>query len=157
MNAGGIRRDINAGDITYGEAFEVQPFANVLTTMDMTGAQIIAVLQQQFTGSALGNGILQISNGLTYTRTSVTVAGETPPQRNDVLSNVQLNGVPINPASTYRVTVNNFLAGGGDNFTVFAQGTNRFVGEIDLEAFRRYVEEFTPINPGPQNRITFVP
>jgi 5'-nucleotidase len=74
-----------------------------------------------------------------------------------VLSDVRLDGVPINPAATYRVTVNNFLAGGGDNYTVFAQGTNRYVGEIDLEAFRRYLETFTPTNPGPQNRITFVP
>jgi 5'-nucleotidase len=153
MNAGGIRRDIAAGDITYGEAFEVQPFANVLTTMDMTGQQILDVLQQQFTGSPLGNGILQISDGLTYTRTSAGVGG----QAGDLLSNVALDGVPIVPGDTYRVTVNNFLAGGGDNFTVFAQGTNRFVGEIDLEAFRRYIETFTPIDPGPQNRITFVP
>jgi 5'-nucleotidase len=153
MNAGGIRRDINAGDITYGEAFEVQPFANVLTTMDMTGQQILDVLQQQFTGSPLGNGILQISDGLTYTRTSAGAAG----QAGDLLSDVRLDGVPINPAATYRVTVNNFLAGGGDNYTVFAQGTNRYVGEIDLEAFRRYLETFSPTNPGPQNRITFVP
>jgi 5'-nucleotidase len=153
MNAGGIRRDINTGDITYGEAFEVQPFANVLTTMDMSGQQILDVLQQQFTGSPLGIGILQISDGLTYTRTSAGASG----QAGDLLSNVQLNGVPINPAATYRVTVNNFLAGGGDNYTVFAQGTNRFVGEIDLEAFRRYLETFSPIDPGPQDRITFVP
>jgi 5'-nucleotidase len=153
MNAGGIRRDINAGDITYGEAFEVQPFANVLTTMDLTGQQILDVLQQQFTGSPLGIGILQISDGLTYTRTNADPAG----QAGDLLSEVELDGVPINPAATYRVTVNNFLAGGGDNYTVFAQGTNRYVGEIDLEAFRRYLETFSPTNPGPQNRITFVP
>jgi 5'-nucleotidase len=152
MNSGGIRTDINAGPITYGEAFSVQPFANVLTTMDMTGQQIIDVIQQQFTGSPLGNGILQISDGLTYTRTSAGAGG----QAGDLLSDLELNGVPIVPGDTYRVTVNNFLAGGGDNFTVFAQGTNRFVGEIDLEAFRRYIETFTPIAPGPQNRITLV-
>ena len=57
MNAGGIRADINAGPITYGEAFSVQPFANVLVTMDMTGAEIDALLEQQFQG---GNGMLQI-------------------------------------------------------------------------------------------------
>jgi 5'-nucleotidase len=152
MNSGGIRTDINAGDITYGEAFSVQPFANVLTTMDMTGQQILDVIQQQFTGSPLGNGILQISDRLTYTRTSAGAGG----QGGDLLSDVELNGSPIVPGDVYRVTVNNFLAGGGDNFTVFAQGTNRFVGEIDLEAFRRYIETFTPIDPGPQNRITLV-
>ncbi len=155
MNAGGIRRDINAGEITFGEAFEVQPFANVLVTMDMTGQDIIDVLQQQFTGTPLGNGILQISASLTYTRTAAGATG----QAGDLLSDVRVNGLPINPLVTYRVTVNNFLAGPGgqDNFTEFANGFNRHVGEIDLEAFRRYIQTFTPINPGPQNRITFVP
>ncbi len=74
MNSGGIRADINAGEITYGEAFSVQPFANVLVTMDMTGAQIDALLEQQFQG---GNGVLQISGSLTYDR-STTAAGGQP-------------------------------------------------------------------------------
>lgn len=153
MNAGGIRADINAGDITYGEAFSVQPFANILVTMDMTGAQIVAVLEQQFSGTPLGNGILQISSTLTYTRTS---AGATGPA-GDQLSDVKVNGVPIDPAATYRVTVNNFLADGGDNYTAFRDGTNRYFGEIDLDAFARYLETHSPTAPGPQNRITYVP
>ncbi|HZI44349.1 MAG TPA: 5'-nucleotidase C-terminal domain-containing protein, partial [Ilumatobacter sp.] len=146
MNAGGIRADINSGPITYGEAFSVQPFANVLVTMDMTGAQIDALLEQQFQG---GNGVLQISASLTYDRNNSLPAG-------DRISNVRINGVPIDPAATYRVTVNNFLADGGDNYTVFKQGTNRFVGEIDLDAFARYIEFLVNVSPGPQNRITIV-
>ena len=147
MNAGGIRTDINVGPITYGEAFNVQPFANVLVTMDMTGAQIDALLEQQFQG---GNGVLQISASLTYDRNNSLPAG-------DRISNVRINGVPIDPALPYRVTVNNFLADGGDNYTVFRQGTNRFVGEIDLDAFARYIEFLVNVSPGPQNRITIVP
>lgn len=147
MNAGGIRADLNAGPITYGEAFSVQPFGNVLVTMDLTGAQIDAVLEQQFTG---GNGILQIPASLTYTRSNSTPAGSK-------VTDVRINGVPIDPAATYRVTVNNFLADGGDGYTVFRDGTNRYVGEIDLDAFARYVESVGTVNPGPQNRITLVP
>ena len=147
MNAGGIRSDINAGPITYGEAFTVQPFANVLVTMDMTGADIEAVLEQQFAG---GNGVLQIPASLTYVRTDSAPAG-------DKVSNVRVNGVPLDPSATYRVTVNNFLADGGDGYSVFRNGTNRFVGEIDLDAFSRYVEDLGTVNPGPQNRITRLP
>jgi 5'-nucleotidase len=147
MNAGGIRADINAGEITYGEAFSVQPFANVLVTMDMTGAQIDALLEQQFQG---GNGVLQISGSLTYERSTSALPGSK-------VSNVRINGVLIDPAATYRVTVNNFLADGGDNYSVFRQGTERFVGEIDLDAFARYIEFLGTVDPGPQNRITIVP
>jgi 5'-nucleotidase len=147
MNAGGIRADINAGEITYGEAFSVQPFANVLVTMDMTGANIDALLEQQFQG---GNGVLQIPASLTYDRSTSAAPGSR-------VSNVRINGVLIDPAATYRVTVNNFLADGGDNYPQFRTGTNRFVGEIDLDAFSRYVEFLQVVNPGPQNRITLVP
>jgi 5'-nucleotidase len=147
MNSGGIRNDINVGPITYGEAFNVQPFANVLVTMDMTGAQIDALLEQQFTG---GNGVLQIPASLTYDRSQSLPPGNR-------ISNIRIGGVAVVPATTYRVTVNNFLADGGDNYTVFTQGTNRFVGEIDLDAFARYIEFLGTVNPGPQNRITLVP
>ena len=145
MNAGGIRAIINAGEITYGEAFSVQPFANVLVTMNMTGAQIDRVLEQQFTG---GNGILQISATLNWQRS--TVAG-------DRAQNITIGGAPLDPAATYRVTLNNFLADGGDNFTVFREGTNRYVGEIDLDAFARYIQMLGTVNPGPQNRISAAP
>ncbi|KGN33088.1 endonuclease YhcR [Knoellia flava TL1] len=147
MNAGGIRSDINEGPITYGEAFTVQPFANVLVTMDMKGADIEAVLEQQFSGA---NGVLQIPASLTYVRTDSAPVG-------DKVSDVRINGVALDPSATYRVTVNNFLADGGDGFSVFRNGTNRFVGEIDLDAFARYIEDRTTIAPGPQNRITRVP
>ena len=149
MNAGGIRAAINAGDITYGEAFNVQPFANVLVTMDMTGADIEAVLEHQFTG---GNGILQIPASLTYDRCNTV-----PACTGNRVQNIRINGVPLDHNATYRVTVNNFLADGGDNYPMFRNGTNRFVGEIDLDALARYIEFLGTVFPGPQNRITIVP
>jgi 5'-nucleotidase len=157
MNSGGIRADINAGPITYGEAFTVQPFGNILVTMDMTGQQIVDVLRQQFErippGAALGNGILQVSSTLTYTRTAAAPSGP----EGDILSNVMIEGAPVNLGATYRVVVNNFLADGGDSYSVFRQGTNRFFGEIDLDALANYLIAHDPIAPTAQNRITLVP
>jgi 5'-nucleotidase len=150
MNAGGIRADITpGGPITYGEAFEVQPFGNILVTMPMTGAQIDAVLEQQFTG---GNGILQIPASLTYERHPESAAP-------DRVRNIRIKGEALVSTDTYCVTVNNFLADGGDGYTVFAQppAASRFFGEIDLDAFARYLTAKHPTAPGPQNRITLVP
>ena len=106
------------------------------------------LLEQQFHG---GNGVLQVSASLTYDRTVHT------PQVPAVVSNIRINGVPLDLAATYRVTVNNFLADGGDNYPVFREATNRFVGEIDLDAFARYIEFLGTVNPGPQNRINLIP
>jgi 5'-nucleotidase len=145
MNPGGIRADINAGPITYGEAFTVQPFGNILVTMTMTGAQIDAVLEQQTAGTTL-----QIPASLTYDRSASAAAGNR-------ISNIRINGVPVNPLLPYRVTVNNFLADGGDGFTVFREGTDRYFGEIDLDAFARYLTANNPIAPTPRNRINLVP
>ncbi len=155
MNSGGIRADINAGDITYGEAFSVQPFANVLVTMDMTGQDIQDLINQQFT---TGNGILQIPSTLTYTRTGngVLNASGVDVPAGDTASNIMVAGQPLNLAATYRVTVNNFLADGGDGYSVFKRGTARYVGEIDLDAFSRYIESGASLT-APLNRITYVP
>jgi 5'-nucleotidase len=145
MNPGGIRADLNAGPITYGEAFSVQPFGNILVTMTLTGAQIDAVLEQQTSGTTL-----QIPASLTYDRSASAAAGNR-------ISNIRINGVAIDPLLPYRVTVNNFLADGGDGFTVLRQGTDRYFGEIDLDAFARYLTAHDPIAPTPRNRITMVP
>jgi 5'-nucleotidase len=68
-----------------------------------------------------------------------------------------INGVPIDPNASYRVTVNSFLADGGDGFTVLTQGTNRLGGEVDTDAFEKYFQAHSPVEPGPQNRITLIP
>ncbi|MEW6422735.1 MAG: 5'-nucleotidase, partial [Deinococcota bacterium] len=133
--------------VTYGDAFTVQPFGNVLTVITLTGAQIKAALEQQFDNPAAGqNRILQVSEGFAYTWDNSKPKGEK-------VSNVTLNGQPLDPAASYRVTVNSFLADGGDNFTVFTQGTNRLGGDVDLDALVNYLKAKT-VMPGPQNRIT---
>jgi 5'-nucleotidase len=153
MNPGGIRSDLNAtaGDtqVTYGEIFTVQPFGNSLVTMTLTGAQIDAVLEQQF--RTTGNVILQVSSGFAYTWSTSAPIG-------DKVSGITLNGVPLDPAASYRVTVNNFLATGGDGFAALTAGTNQLGGAVDLDALEQYFAAAAgPVAPGPQNRITNVP
>jgi 5'-nucleotidase len=163
MNPGGIRADFTfagspAGEgdgvVTYGEMFTVQPFGNSLVTMTLTGTQIKEVLEQQFLGctppSVTSNRILQVSNGFTYSwSASGPACGK--------ISNMMLNGVPIDPNASYRVTVNSFLADGGDGFTALVQGTNRLGGAVDTDALEAYFAAFSPVAPGPQNRITQLP
>jgi 5'-nucleotidase len=158
MNPGGIRADLSyafspggepPGDVTYGECFTVQPFNNLVTTLDYTGAQLKDVLEQQFVGFG-GQGVqrvLQISAGFTYSWDSTQAPG-------GKISNMALNGVPIDPAATYRVTMNDFLANGGDGFTNLKVGTNRVTAPgFDVDALVAYLGT-GPIAPGPQNRIT---
>ena len=160
MNPGGIRADLTYassplgegdGKVTYNEIFTVQPFGNSLVTMSLTGAQIDTLLEQQFDNPAPGQSrILQVSNGFTYTWSQSAPTG-------NKVSNLMLNGVAIDPAATYRVTVNSFLADGGDNFVVLKEGTNRLGGALDLDALEAYFVANSPVAPGPQNRITVVP
>ena len=118
MNPGGIRADLAAGDVTYNEAFTVQPFGNSLVTMTLTGAQIEQLLEQQVWPTAADEGtVLQVSAGFRYAWSAARPAGD----RVDPAS-ITLGGVPVSPTGRYRVTVNSFLADGGDGFTVLRAG-----------------------------------
>lgn len=163
MNPGGIRADLvfdnmtggeAPGEITYQEIFTVQPFGNSLVTMTLTGAQIDTLLEQQFVGcgQTTGDRILQVSAGFSYTWS----ASAEPCEKVDP-STIMINGVVVDPAGLYRVTVNSFLADGGDNFTVLVEGTDRLGGDVDLDALEKYFVANSPVPPGPQDRITVVP
>jgi 5'-nucleotidase len=159
MNPGGIRASITfngtAGTpdpVTFGELFTVQPFNNLVVTQSLTGAQIKQVLEQQFPGTQTppltNTRILQVSAGFTYDYNT------TLPLLNRI-SNIRLNGVPIDPAATYKVTTNDFLANGGDGFTALTGGTGRVTAPaFDVDALDAYVAANSPVSPGPQNRIT---
>jgi len=162
MNPGGIRADLTYasspagegdGNVTYGEMFTVQPFGNSMVTMTLTGAQIERLLEEQFANCTLATArILQVSAGFTYTwKASGPVCDKVDP------ATIMLNGVAIVPTTSYRVTVNSFLADGGDSFPILTQGTNRLGGAVDTDAFEAYFVEHSPVAPGPQNRITQIP
>jgi 5'-nucleotidase len=161
MNPGGVRAGLfvnqisggeQPGEVTFGEAFNVQPFSNTLVVKTCTGAQIEALLEQQFVVQTPNPRILLPSDSLRYTYTASGPAGN----KVDPAS-IKIDGVTVNPASSYRVTMNSFLADGGDGFSVFTQCTNPLGGEVDLDALVRYIMENSPVEPPSLNRITRLP
>ncbi|MGC9668925.1 bifunctional metallophosphatase/5'-nucleotidase [Planosporangium sp. 12N6] len=158
MNPGGIRTSLSyanspggeaPGQVTYGECFAVQPFNNLVVTQTYTGAQLKEVLEQQFVGYA-GQTVtkfLQVSAGFTYAYDATKPLGQR-------VGGMALNGVAIDPAATYRVAMNDFLANGGDGFTALQAGTDRATAPgFDVDALVAYLGA-GPVAPGPQNRIS---
>lgn len=170
MNPGGIRTDLlrdqvsggeQPGEVTFGESFNVQPFGNNLTTKTFTGAQIERLLEQQFPG-CFGQGasarVLQVSQGFGYTRDDdrPRLTGD-PCDRIDPAT-IRLNGTPLVPTQSYRVTMNSFLADGGDAFSTFREGTDVVGGVVDTVALENFFQaDPDGVAPGPRNRIAFVP
>lgn len=146
MNPGGLRADMvfaPDGVLTYREAATVQSFANTLVTMSLTGDQIRQVLEQQWqpAGAARPYLKLGISKGFEYAYDPAAPAGSR-------IVRMTLDGVDIDPAASYRVVVNSFLASGGDNFTTLGQGTaKRDTGQVDLESMVAYMAEVKTASP----------
>ena len=149
-NPGGVRTDLvkrDDGNVTYADVFASQPFNNNLVTLTLTGAQIKLLLEQQWINQQ-NPRILQVSNNFTYTWDPARPVGD----RVDA-AGIRLDGAPLDPAARYRVTVNNFLAEGGDGFVVLREGTERTTGGSDLAALVAWFEAMSPISPGPLDRI----
>ncbi|MGW2233232.1 bifunctional metallophosphatase/5'-nucleotidase [Streptomyces sp. NPDC001759] len=164
MNPGGVRAGLTYaakgaegdGVVTYAEGFTVQPFSNTVNLQDFTGAQLIQVLKEQVSGTnTAAPKILQPSANLTYTLDLTKTGADRV-----VTDSIRLNGAAIDPAATYRVATNSFLAGGGDGFTTLGQGTNDLVGTDDLAALAEYLTANSsasgPLAPPAANRITIV-
>ncbi|MGY1736250.1 bifunctional metallophosphatase/5'-nucleotidase [Geodermatophilus sp. SYSU D00684] len=153
MNPGGVRADLGAGEITYEEAFTVQPFANNLVTLDLTGAQLDCVLEQQY--ARTGNPVvLQPSSTVNYVVDPAAPAGSaTGPCSGSRVNALAIGGVAVVPSQVYRVTVNNFLAGGGDGFTQLTDGTNAVTTSIDLDAFTAYLTANRPVTAPATDRV----
>lgn len=153
MNPGGVRADLDAGPVSYEEAFTVQPFNNTLTTLDLTGADLQCLLEQQFvTGRTLAP-----SASVAYT---VDPNGTTGPAADPCAGtrvpdgSVTVGGAPVTSTQTYRVTVNTFLADGGDGFSVLLRGTDRVVGGLDIDALVDFLPDDTATAPPATDRIT---
>ncbi|MGX6604578.1 ExeM/NucH family extracellular endonuclease [Micromonosporaceae bacterium Da 78-11] len=155
MNPGGLRADLKYGTdgtITYADAFAVQPFANDVVTQTLTGAQIKQALEEQWQPAGASRPVLHLgsSKGLTYSYDINQVRGQ-----HIIASSLKLNGVVLDPAGTYRVTTNSFLAAGGDNFATLGLGTNRVTtGDNDLTMLVNYFAAHTPVTADPQPRST---
>jgi 5'-nucleotidase len=150
-NPGGIRINVtkkDEGAVSYADLFASQPFRNQLVTLTLTGAQIKNVLEQQWRDPKLPR-ILQVSNGFSYSWDDARPSGD-----HVLADSLSLNGARIDPAASYRVTVNNYLSVGGDGFTVLKDGTAPLVGVYDIDALYGYFRANGPIGPPPAKRIT---
>ncbi|MFF4197626.1 bifunctional metallophosphatase/5'-nucleotidase [Nonomuraea sp. NPDC001831] len=162
MNPGGIRTSLTYaqsgaegdGVVTYGEAFAVQPFSNIVQVRTYTGAQLKALLEQQVwtpnpTTGAINHRLLQVSSSLTYTFDTTKPVGSR-------VSDVKLNGAPVTDTQSIKIAANNFLMGGGDGFSVFTQSTDTWSGPVDLDAFTAYLTAHSPISPSAADRIKMI-
>jgi 2',3'-cyclic-nucleotide 2'-phosphodiesterase (5'-nucleotidase family)/predicted AlkP superfamily phosphohydrolase/phosphomutase len=156
MNSGGVRAGLlfaksgpetEDGIVRYTEAFTVQPFGNTLVVKTCTGQQLYDVLNQQFNNPAAGqNRIMLVSANVHYQWTTAGGA-------HVVDGSLTFGGAPVNKAASYRVAMNNFMADGGDGYTVFTQCTAPLGGEVDLDAFARYLTAHSPVSPPALTRI----
>ena len=149
-NPGGVRTDIPKkadGTVSYADVFSSQPFRNQLVTLTLTGAQIKDALEQQWLDPKRPR-ILQVSKGFNYAWDSAKPHGERV-----LADRMSLNGQPIDPAKGYRVTVNNYLAVGGDGFTVLKEGSGQQFGIYDVDALYGYFQANSPISPVAAGRI----
>ncbi|RDI55829.1 5'-nucleotidase [Nocardia mexicana] len=142
MNPGGVRADLGGGAITYEQAYTVQPFGNQIVTVQLTGQQILELLEQQW-NNADKPGVLSVA-GITYAYSDSAPAG-----RKVATDTVRIGGQPLNPVAAYHVSTNNFLASGGDGFSMFTRGTRAAVGPTDLDALESYLRTRGAVEPPP--------
>jgi len=146
-NPGGLRANLraSAGDsvVTYADAFASQPFGNTLVTLTLTGAQLKQMLEQQWSATKPERArFLQPSHGFSYAWRANGSHGE-----RIVADSMRLDGRAIELDRTYRVTVNNFLADGGDGFRVLREGIERIGGPVDVDALTEYLREASAVRP----------
>jgi 5'-nucleotidase len=170
MNPGGVRTNILAGEVTYAELFNVQPFGNTVNTITLTGAQIDDVLEQQYqqdpdrvvdsTGTVVSNGpitggprgtqlTLGTNEGFTWSYDLTRNFDDRVPD-----GSIKLGGTAIDLAASYRVVANSFLVGGGDTFTAFRGGTAPTTGPVDVDVLVEYFTKNSPVAPPPANHST---
>ena len=146
INSGGVRARFEPaadGSVTYGQIFALQPFGNTLVVLELTGAQLKAVLEQQFgpeSPAEIANSLLIPSAGFTFAYDRNRPTGER-------IVSMALNGAPVDPAATYRVTVNNFLASGGDGFSLLSQAKPVADAGQDLDALEAYISRGVSVPP----------
>ncbi|MBB3157907.1 2',3'-cyclic-nucleotide 2'-phosphodiesterase (5'-nucleotidase family) [Microbacterium proteolyticum] len=152
MNPGGLRADLLEGEdgvVTYKEAALVQPFANTLVTVTLTGDQIRGILNEQWKATGDRPKLhLGVSDGFTYEYRQDAVNA-----RAGSVVSMSYQGEPIAATDTFTVVTNSFLANGGDGFATFAKGTDRTdTGQVDLDATLAYFESTSVVDPAPLGR-----
>jgi 5'-nucleotidase len=155
MNAGGLRADLPCTPtaapcpVTYGQVFTTQPFGNGLVVMSLSGDQLKRLLEQQQKPGHPQANILSPSAALSYQWQASAPAGQH-------VRDLRVEGRPVRPTQSYRVTVNGFLAEGGDGFTELAQGRDRVGGAQDVDALVQWLGEQVPLMPSMAPRVRWV-
>lgn len=146
MNNGGIRTELQAGEVQYQDLFRVQPFGNTLVTMTLSGEQLLAAFEHVLRGGRAGAHI---------SGARMTYRPDAEPNHRLVSATLD-SGEPILPGGTYRVTANNFLVDGGDGFWMLAEGSAKdYTGILDLEALIDHLRSLPRPLPHPEiGRIT---
>ncbi|MBC2590599.1 MULTISPECIES: bifunctional UDP-sugar hydrolase/5'-nucleotidase [Rhodococcus] len=151
-NPGGVRADLlHSGDgvVTYGDAYAAQPFGNRLQVLELTGAELVGILEQQFQQDGTGAGrerILAPSHTLRYVLDRAAAPGSR-------IRDVTIADRPLDAAAAYRVVVNGFLAEGGDGFTGFTQARRATGAGAELDALNDYLAQHAPVPPPATDRI----
>lgn len=143
MNAGGVREDLASGEVTFAEAFAVQPFGNSLGVVEITGEKLKEALEQQWQP---GGKRPMLSLGLSK---NVQYAYNPDAEQGKRITYVSINGEPLDPTKTYRVAGSSFLLTGGDDFKAFKEGKFQDAGQIDIDAFNRYLKDNSDISIRP--------
>ena len=172
MNPGGVRSDFifaqsgteGDGVVTYEEAFTVQPFNNIVATQTFTGAQLLDVLKDQWCGTNTSQTVLLPSSSIHYTfsrSVAASILRKPCAGAANPVSGVTIGGAALDPAATYRITTNNFLADGGDDFPSLKAGTGRTtLSDFDIDSLVRYLKPTltgAPAQPPAFGRIATTP
>ncbi len=151
MNPGGIRADLvpHDGVVIYGDLFAVLPFQNNLVVVELTGAQIARLLEEQWSATSDGGTILQVSQTFSYSwdRTRPVGARIVP-------GTIKVNGVALAPGRSYRVAVNSFMAAGGDGLTTLQAGIRRAEGPLLRDALGEYLRAHPDLRAPALGRIS---
>jgi len=149
-NPGGVRADLSSSlSVSYGQLFSVMPFNNALVSMDLTGTQLLQLLEQQWQGRATRSLVLHVSQGFRYSWDAARPRGQRV-----LPGSAMLNGEPIRADAVYRVATNSFLAEGGDGFSAFKQGQNVQTGELDSVVLKLYFRAKGVVQVPTLGRIT---
>jgi 5'-nucleotidase len=145
-NSGGIRNDLvvsGSGAITFGDAFTVMPFGNVVIVKTLTGDAIARMLEQQ-----TGGRMLQVSKGFSYEWEPTKPEGSRVNR-----ASIRIDGKPLVPTDRYRVASNDFVWNGGDGFAAAVEGSDPTGVGTDVDVFAAFLQNHSPVAPGPQDRI----
>ncbi len=148
QNSGGIRDQIMEGEITYGDLYRVLPFDKYMVTMELTGKQVTTLLENS---AQRNKGNLQVSG--------ITMDIEPKKPQGEKVSNIKINGIPLESDKTYKVATDDFLAGGANGYTTFAGGKNQEYGKLTVDILKDYIEKHSPLtsqNAKIEGRLNFL-